>query len=61
MVRVAIPRPTSPARFYLRAYGRELPLDRALVARWRPVCAAVRLAEDIEPERVELLAIARAP
>jgi aminoglycoside phosphotransferase (APT) family kinase protein len=44
---------------YLRAYGRELPLDEALVRRWRPVCAAARLSEDIEGERAELLAAAR--
>jgi hypothetical protein len=40
---------------YLRAYARRLPLDRALVARWRPVMAAARLAEDIEAERDYLL------
>jgi aminoglycoside phosphotransferase (APT) family kinase protein len=40
---------------YLRAYARRLPLDRALVARWRPVMAAARLAEDIEAERDHLL------
>ena len=38
---------------------RRLPLDRALVARWRPVMAAGRLAEDIEPERGYLLGQAR--
>jgi aminoglycoside phosphotransferase (APT) family kinase protein len=45
---------------YLRAYAREMPLDRELVDRWRPVCIAARLSEDIEEERVDLLALARA-
>ena len=44
---------------YLRAYAREAPLDRSLVDRWLPVCAAARLAEDIEAEREFLLARAR--
>lgn len=44
---------------YLRAYARRLPLDRTLIARWRPVMAAARLAEDIEPERAYLLSQAR--
>jgi aminoglycoside phosphotransferase (APT) family kinase protein len=41
---------------YLRAYG---PVDRELVARWRRVWAAARLAEDIPEERGYLLAEAR--
>ena len=44
---------------YLRAYARELPLDRDRVERWLPVWAAARLAEDIEPEREFLLERAR--
>ena len=44
---------------YLRAYARELPLDRERVDRWLPVWAAARLAEDIEPERELLLDRAR--
>ena len=44
---------------YLRAYRRRLPLDDALVARWEPVMAAVRLVERIEPEREGLLSLAR--
>ena len=44
---------------YLRAYARELPLDRERVDRWLPVWAAARLAEDIEPEREFLLERAR--
>lgn len=44
---------------YLRAYARELPLDRDRVERWLPVWAAARLAEDIEPEREFLLEQAR--
>lgn len=41
---------------YLRGYRSELALDQALLKRWRPVCAAVRLAEDIDGERGLLLA-----
>lgn len=41
---------------YLRAYG---PLDRGLVARWRPVWAAARLSEDVHEERAYLLREAR--
>ncbi|MGH3073103.1 MAG: phosphotransferase family protein [Gaiellaceae bacterium] len=44
---------------YLRAYARELPLDRELVARWLRVWAAARLAEDIAAERDYLLFQAR--
>ena len=44
---------------YLRAYAREAPLDRELVERWLPVCAAARLSEDIEQEREFLLDCAR--
>jgi thiamine kinase len=44
------------ASTYLRAYGR---LDRPLVARWKRVWAAARLAEDIPEEREHLLAAAR--
>lgn len=40
---------------YLRAYSRELPLDRERVDHWLPVWAAARLAEDIESERGFLL------
>ncbi|HET7856899.1 MAG TPA: aminoglycoside phosphotransferase family protein [Gaiellaceae bacterium] len=45
---------------YLRAYGRRLLLDKELVAGWKPICVAVRLAEGIEAERAALLALARA-
>ena len=41
---------------YLRGYRSELALDQALVKRWRPVCAAARLAEAIDGERGMLLA-----
>jgi hypothetical protein len=41
---------------YLRGYRAEQPLDLALVERWRPVCAAARLADDIGEERAALLA-----
>ncbi|HYU14718.1 MAG TPA: phosphotransferase, partial [Candidatus Acidoferrum sp.] len=44
---------------YLRAYGRERPLDDELVGRWQPVLAAARLAEDRPGERRWLLAEAR--
>jgi hypothetical protein len=44
---------------YVSAYTREAPLDRDLVDRWLPVCAAARLAEDIEAEREFLLDRAR--
>lgn len=44
---------------YLRAYARELPLDRDRVERWLPVWAAARLSEDIESDRELLLARAR--
>ena len=40
---------------YLRAYARELALDRERVGRWLPVWAAARLSEDIEAERAFLL------
>ncbi len=46
-------------RGYLRAYARERPLDRELVAGWLPVWAAARLSEDIEAERAFLLEQAR--
>lgn len=46
-------------RGHASGYARERPLDRALVERWLPVCAAARLAEDVAPERERLLAIAR--
>jgi aminoglycoside phosphotransferase (APT) family kinase protein len=45
-------------RGYLRAYRRTLPLAPELVARWEPVCAAARLAEDIATERERLIALA---
>lgn len=44
---------------YLRAYARELPLDRGRVDGWLPVWAAARLSEDIEAERGSLLRRAR--
>ena len=44
---------------YLRAYAREVRLDRERVDRWLPVWAATRLAEDIEVERELLLRLAR--
>lgn len=48
-------------RTYLRAYRRVRPLDPARVRAWTPVCAAVRLAEDIGQERPTLLTAARKP
>src|SRR5688500_1983948 len=44
---------------YLRAYRRERPLDAELVARWRRVLSAARLAEDRPGERAWLLEEAR--
>jgi aminoglycoside phosphotransferase (APT) family kinase protein len=46
-------------RLYLREYRRTRPLDEELVARWRRVLAAARLAEDRPGERPWLLAEAR--
>lgn len=43
-------------RLYLRAYRRERPLDAELMARWREVLAAARLAEERPGERAWLLA-----
>jgi aminoglycoside phosphotransferase (APT) family kinase protein len=45
---------------YLRSYGRARTLDPAAVARWLPVIAAARLADDIAGERATLLKLARA-
>lgn len=42
---------------YLRGYRRVRPLDKALVARWLPLRAVDRLAEDIPGERPALLQI----
>ncbi|MGB2710009.1 MAG: aminoglycoside phosphotransferase family protein [Conexibacter sp.] len=40
---------------YERAYRRQRPIDAELVARWEGPVAAVRLTENIEPEREKLL------
>jgi aminoglycoside phosphotransferase (APT) family kinase protein len=47
------------SRAYLRTYQRLRPLDLAHIRAWTPVCAVVRLTENIEQERDTLLAMAR--